>query len=126
VLNTLEIDIPIASLFKNDDHRTNGLLDSNFHEYLLNEDKDLFFMLTRMQDEVHRFAISTHKNKRNKNMFKSVFDEIKGIGPKKKELLTKRFPTINELKSAKLEELEEILPKKEAKILFEKLQSYVL
>ena len=68
-------------------------------------------MLTRMQDEVHRYAITSHINKRNKGMFIDIYDKIKGIGPKKKELLNKTFPTMKELYDAKLEEFEQILPK---------------
>jgi len=74
-----------------------------------------------MQDEVHRYAITTHIKKRNKSMFKSVFDDIKGIGASRKEKLIKTYPSISELKGAKIEELGQILPKDVAEELFKKL-----
>lgn len=121
VMKELEIDIPLAGLVKSDKHRTNGLIDKDFNEYYLDDEKDLFFLLTRMQDEVHRYAITTHIKKRNKSMFKSVFDEIKGIGNSRKEKLIKTYPSINELKGAKIEELVQILPKEVAEELYKKL-----
>lgn len=122
VINELELDIPIAGLVKSDKHRTSALMDSSFNEYSLESEKDLFFLLTRMQDEVHRYAINTHIKKRNKNMFNSVFDDIKGIGSKRKEELIKTYPSINELKSATLEELKQLLPEEVANALFDKLK----
>lgn len=122
VINELELDIPIAGLVKSDKHRTSALMDSSFNEYSLENEKDLFFLLTRMQDEVHRYAINTHIKKRNKNMFNSVFDDIKGIGSKRKEELIKTYPSINELKSATLEELKQLLPEEVANALFDKLK----
>ena len=85
VLKELNLDINIASLFKDDNHRTKGLLTKNFEEVDVTFDKSLFFMLTRMQDEVHRYAITTHINKRNKDMFKSIFDDIPQLGEKRIE-----------------------------------------
>ena len=75
-----------------------------------------------MQDEVHRYAITTHIKKRNKSIFNSVLDGIKGLGTKRKELLIKTFPSIKELKNAKIEELEQILPKETAEELYNKLK----
>ena len=75
-----------------------------------------------MQDEVHRYAISTHRNKRNKSMFASIFDNIPGLGEKRIELLVKTYPTISELKNASLIELEQIIPKESANALYNKLR----
>lgn len=122
VMKGLDLKIPLAGLVKSDKHRTSALMDEKFNEYNLTEDKDLFFLLTRMQDEVHRYAINTHIKKRNKNMFASVFDDIKGIGTKRKEELTKTYPSIKELKNASLEELKQLLPEESAVALYNKLK----
>lgn len=122
VLDELELNIPLAGLVKSDKHKTSALMDQNFNEYNLTEDKDLFFLLTRMQDEVHRYAINTHIKKRNKNMFASIFDGVKGIGIKRKEELTKTYPSIKELKNASLEELKQLIPEESAIALYDKLK----
>lgn len=122
VMKKLELTIPVAGLVKSDKHRTSALMDSHFNEYNLDNEKELFFLLTRMQDEVHRYAITTHIKKRSKSMFNSIFDDIKGIGTKRKELLIKTYPSINELKNAKIEEIMQLLPEKQAKELYEKLK----
>ena len=75
-----------------------------------------------MQDEVHRFAISTHIKKRSKDMFKSIFDDIKGIGKVKKENLIRRYPTLKDLSFATIEELTQIIPKDAAEKLLEKVK----
>ena len=120
VLKELEIDIPVAGLIKSDKHRTDSLMDSNLNVHPI-EDKKLFFLLTRMQDEVHRYAITTHIKKRNKSVFNSIFDNIKGLGEKRKEKLVKAFPSIKELKEATLEEIKQIIPEDVANELFTKL-----
>ena len=74
-----------------------------------------------MQDEVHRYAITTHIKKRNKSVFNSIFDNIKGLGEKRKEKLVKAFPSIKELKEATLEEIKQIIPENVANELFAKL-----
>ena len=121
VLKKLNINIPIISLVKSDKHKTSGLLDMNLEEHYFDDDKPLFFMLTRMQDEVHRFAITSHIKKRNKNMFKSIFDDIDGIGEKRRELLSKTYSTIADLTNATSEELKQILPDNVAVLLYNKL-----
>jgi len=121
-LKQLNIDIPLVSLVKSDKHKTSGLLDKNFQEYYFDDNKALFFLLTRMQDEVHRYAITTHIKKRNKSMFNSIYDNIKGIGERRKELLIKAFPSLDNLKNARLEEIEQILPKDVAIELFNKIK----
>ena len=119
-LKDIELDIPVYGLYKNDKHSTSGIIDINEKIYPI-EDKKLFFLLTRMQDEVHRFAISFHKQKRNKAMTVSLFDDIKGLGSKRKEVLAKAYPDINVLKQASIEELSQLLPKEVAEELYNKL-----
>ena len=121
-LNDIEVDIPVFGLYKDDKHSTSGLIDINGDTYPI-ENKKLFFLLTRMQDEVHRFAISFHKEKRNKAMTVSIFDEVKGLGSKRRELISRFYPDINSLKNATLEELGQILPKDVASDLYNKLHN---
>ena len=122
VKKALNLPFSIAGLVKTSKHRTSALMDENFNEYYLDDEKKLFLLLTRMQDEVHRYAITTHIKKRNKSVFNSVFDDVDGIGEKRKEQLIKAFPSISELKNAKIEELEQIIPKESAKLLYEKVR----
>ena len=119
-LKEIEVEIPVFGLYKDDKHSTSGLIDVNGETYPI-ENKKLFFLLTRMQDEVHRFAISFHKEKRNKAMTVSIFDEVKGLGSKRRELLQHFYPDINSLKEASLEDLCQILPKDVASELHNKL-----
>ena len=85
------------------------------------ENKNIFFLLTRMQDEVHRFAITFHQFLRNKNMKSSLLDGIKGLGAKRRELINKAYPDISLLKEATVEELSQLLPKEVAQELYDKL-----
>ena len=122
VLNQLQLNIPLFGLFKNNKHQTDGLIDKDGNVYPI-DDKKLFFLLTRMQDEVHRFAITYHKQKRSKSMFKSILDNIPGLGDKRKEIILNAYPDMNMLKEASLEELSQVLPKDVALALFNKLRS---
>ena len=122
-LDALELNIPVYGLFKNDKHQTSGLIDKDGNVYPISNKSKLFFLLMRMQDEVHRFAISFHKEKRSKGMNKSIYDEIKGIGEKRKEILKKNYPTLDDLKSATVEELSQFLPKDVAISLKEKIEN---
>ncbi|MDY2913515.1 MAG: excinuclease ABC subunit UvrC [Candidatus Enteromonas sp.] len=115
--------IPVFGLFKNAKHQTEGLIDENGEIYPLDSKSPLFFLLMRMQDEVHRFAISFHRSLRSKAMKNSLFDGIEGIGAKRKELLHSRYPTIDALLSASLEELSQFIPLESAKSLYEKLHN---
>ena len=119
-LEKIEVNIPVYGLYKNDKHSTSGIIDINGKEYPI-ENKKLFFLLTRMQDEVHRFAISFHREKRNKAMTVSIFDDIKGLGNKRKELLLKSYPDIVALKQASLEELSQLIPPLVAEELYNKI-----
>ena len=109
VIYNLGLSIPIAGLAKNDKHHTNGLI---YHNEFFEIDKKsrLFLMLVRMQDEVHRYAITFHKDKRNKGVTHTLFDDIKGIGKKRKEMLLKAYPSLDSLKKATKEELMQLVP----------------
>ena len=116
-----DVSINLFGLVKNNKHQTAGLMDINGNVYDI-ENKNIFFMLTRMQDEVHRFAITFHQSLRNKNMKSSILDDIKGLGDKRKELINKAYPDINLLKEATIEELSQLLPKEVAEALYMKLR----
>ena len=119
-LKKIDLNIPIFGLVKNDKHQTNGIIDDKENLFEI-KNKKLFFLLTRMQDEVHRFAISFHKEKRGKAMTSSLLDDIKGLGEKRKEMIYKTYPDINILKEASVEELAQILPREIAEQLYLKL-----
>ena len=106
VIDELKITIPIAGLAKDDRHRTNELLYGFPPQVIgLKTDSELFHILTQIQDEVHRYAITFHRDKRSKHALHSVLDDIKGIGPKSKEQLLKSFKSVNKIKVATLEEI---------------------
>ena len=106
VIDELKITIPIAGLAKDDRHRTNELLFGFPPQVIgLKTDSELFHILTQIQDEVHRYAITFHRDKRSKHALHSVLDDIKGIGPKSKEQLLKSFKSVNKIKVATLEEI---------------------
>ena len=108
-------DLTIAGLVKDDKHTTRALMNENLEEIPLSKEDSLFFLLTRMQDEVHRFAITYHRNQRAKSMVHSVLDDIEGIGPVRKKNLLKRFKNIQGIKKASQHELEEVVPENVAK-----------
>ena len=119
-LEKAEVSINLFGLVKNNKHQTAGLMDKEGNIYDI-ENKNIFFLLTRMQDEVHRFAITFHQSLRNKSMKTSILDDIKGLGAKRKELLNKAYPDISLLKEATIEELSQLLPRDVAEALFNKL-----
>lgn len=110
VLELLHLKIKVVGLKKNDHHRTNDLLDTDLSVIELDRTSNVFHYLTRMQDEVHRFTINYHRTLRSKGSISSVLDEIEGIGAVRKKALIKKFGSVNKMKNASLEELEEILP----------------
>ena len=112
--------IPVFGLYKNDKHQTEGLMDIDGNTYPI-ENKNLFFLLVRMQDEVHRFAISFHREKRSGAMKSSILDDVKGLGDKRKEKIFRAYQDIEKLKQATIEELEQILPHETALELYNKL-----
>lgn len=121
--NQLGIDIPVAGMAKNDKHKTNELLFGNELSVVpLERNSPEFFLLQRVQDEVHRFAITFHRQLRSKNSFASKLDEIEGLGPKRKKLLLKEFKSLKNVTAATMEELQQIgLPKNVAQNVFDKL-----
>ena len=119
VEDELHLHIPIAGLAKNDHHRTNELLFGFPPQVVgLKADSELFHLLTQIQDEVHRYAISFHRDKRSKHALHSELDDIKGIGPKTKELLLKALKSVKRIKDADLETLTEIIKETKAIIIF--------
>lgn len=119
VVEELHLDIPIAGLAKDDRHRTNELLYGWPPQVVgLDVKSELFHVLSRIQDEVHRYAISFHRDKRSKHALHSELDEIKGIGPKTKELLLKKLKSVKQIKEASLQLLIELIGKAKAQIVF--------
>ena len=114
----LHLEIPIAGLAKDDRHRTNELLYGFPPQTIaLPPESELFKVLTQIQDEVHRYAITFHRDKRSKHALHSELDDIKGIGPKAKEALLSKFKSTKKIKEASLEELAEVLGPHKAEIL---------
>lgn len=116
----LKLNIPIAGLAKDSRHRTNELL-YGFPAVTIGikTDSELFHVLTRIQDEVHRFAITFHRDKRSKAALHSELDDIKGIGPKTKETLLKIFKSVKNIREASLEELDKAVGESKAKLIRE-------
>ncbi|MFS0927415.1 excinuclease ABC subunit UvrC [Enterococcus durans] len=121
--NQLGIDIPVAGMAKNEKHKTNELLfGSDLAVVPLERNSPEFFLLQRVQDEVHRFAITFHRQLRSKNSFASRLDEIEGLGPKRKKTLLKEFKSLKNITAATVGELQQIgLPKNVAQNVFDKL-----
>ena len=114
----LHLEIPIAGLAKDDRHRTNELLYGFPPQTIaLPPESELFKVLTQIQDEVHRYAITFHRDKRSKHALHSELDDIKGIGPKAKEALLSKFKSMKKIKEASREELAEVLGPHKAEIL---------
>ncbi|GAB6151857.1 excinuclease ABC subunit UvrC [Desulfosporosinus burensis] len=105
VLQGLNLIIPVAGMVKNDRHQTHGLLDSTGNAVPLSKNHPAFHLLTRIQDEVHRFAITFHRQQRAKNMTLSALDNIPGIGPKRKQSLLRHFPSLDDIQQAGINEL---------------------
>ena len=118
IVDELHLDIPIAGLAKDDRHRTNELLFGFPPQTIaLPPESELFKVLTQIQDEVHRYAITFHRDKRSKHALHSELDDIKGIGPKAKEALLNKFKSVKKIKEASLEQLSEVLGPHKAEIL---------
>ena len=104
VLNELNLNIPVCGMVKDDNHRTRGLYFDN-EEIVINKNSEAFQLITRIQDEAHRFAIEYHRSLRSKGQVKSILDEIEGIGPTRRKALMKHFKTIEQIKEASVEDL---------------------
>jgi excinuclease ABC subunit C len=123
--NELGLDIPIAGLAKDDKHRTSQLLYGNPLQVIeLPRNSQEFYLLQRIQDEVHRFAITFHRQLRGKSAFQSLLDDIPGIGEKRKKALLKHFGSVKKMREASIEELNAAgLPANVAEELYQKLQN---
>ncbi|ELH0988414.1 excinuclease ABC subunit UvrC [Staphylococcus pseudintermedius] len=122
--NELGLDIPIAGLAKNDKHQTSELLYGETAQVVpLKKNSQAFYLLQRIQDEVHRFAITFHRQTRQKTGLRSILDQVEGIGPKRKTKLLRTFGSIKKMREASVESLQGAgLPKKTADVLFKALQ----
>ncbi len=107
VLDELHMDIPVCGMVKDDNHRTRGLYYHNV-EIPIDTRSEGFKLITRIQDEAHRFAIEYHRSLRSKAQVKSVLDEIPGVGPARRKALMRHFGSINEIKEASVEKLCEV------------------
>ena len=111
VLENLCLNIPVYGMQKNDKHRITSLVDSNAREIEIEKNSDLFHFLETISEEVHRFAISYHKDIRSKGTLTSLLDNVPGIGSKRKKELLKKFKSLNGIKNATDEEILKIIPK---------------
>ena len=107
VIEELGLNIPVCGMVKDDNHRTRGLYYNNV-EISIDTASEGFKLITRIQDEAHRFAIEFHRSLRGKNQVKSILDDIEGIGPKRRRALMKHFESIEQIKAASVEELREV------------------
>ena len=119
----LNLSIPVAGLQKNDKHQTNELLFGDPLQVIdLPRQSEEFFLLHRIQDEVHRFAITFHRQVRSKNSFSSKLDGVEGLGPKRKQKLLKNFKSMTAIQQASVEDIQALgIPKKVAQALLDKL-----
>ena len=125
VISSLGLNIPVAGLKKDDKHSTNMLLGLDpIEEIPIDKKSSLFLLLTKMQDEVHNFTISYHRNLRSKGALSSILDNIDGIGEVRKKKLLKKYKTISNMKNASVDDLKEILPDNVAKEFIEFLKEY--
>lgn len=122
--NELGLDIPLAGLAKDDKHRTSELIMGNPPQVVpLARNSQEFYLLQRIQDEVHRFAVTFHRQTRGKTMLRSVLDDIPGVGEKRKKALLKHFGSIKNMREATVEELQKAnIPRSVAEKIYEKLR----
>ena len=122
IIDSLGLNIPIIGLVKNKSHKTNEIMDSNYNILPVKRDSNLFLFLTKIQDEVHRYAITYHRNIKAKGALSSLLDVVPGIGEVSKKELLKTFGSLKKMKEASVEDLEKILNKEIAKNLFSYLK----
>ena len=109
ILSSLNLSIPKIGLKKDSHHRTNTVIDSNYKILDIKSDSNLFLYLSKIQEEVHRFAISYHRNIKSKGLLSSYLDLVPGIGEVRRKELLKKFGSMKKMKEASLEELSEIV-----------------
>ncbi|MED1527215.1 excinuclease ABC subunit UvrC [Bacillus pumilus] len=122
--NELNLSVPVAGLVKDEKHRTSNLMMGDTLEIVaLERNSQAFYLLQRIQDEVHRFAISFHRQLRGKNAFQSILDDVPGIGEKRKKQLLKHFGSVKKMKEASIQDFQEAgIPKQTAELLMEALK----
>ncbi|KPN15869.1 excinuclease ABC subunit C [Bacillus australimaris] len=122
--NELNLSVPVAGLVKDEKHRTSNLMMGDTLQMVaLERNSQAFYLLQRIQDEVHRFAISFHRQLRGKNAFQSILDDVPGIGEKRKKQLLKHFGSVKKMKEASIQEFQEAgIPKQTAELLIEALK----
>ena len=122
ILEGFNLDIPIIGLVKDNKHRTNHIIDKDLNVLELKKDSKLFLFLTRIQDEVHRYAITYHRNIKSKGALSSVLDVVPGIGEVRKKELLKKFGSLKRMKEASIEELSEVVGRDVASNLVEHIK----
>ena len=115
VLNSLGLSIKVIGLKKDDKHKTNIIVDDNLNEISIKQDNHLFLYLTKMQDEVHRFAISFHRDLKSKGSLESVLSNVSGLGDKRRTALLKKYGSLKKIEEASIDELKRIIPEEIAK-----------
>ena len=123
IIDSLKLNIKIIGLKKNDKHKTSSLIDENLNEIPLDRHSNLFIFLSKIQEEVHNYAISYHRQIKSKGTLSSLLDMVEGIGEVRKKELLKKFGSLKKLKEASIEELETVLNKDVANNLFNYLKS---
>lgn len=112
IINTFNLKIKIVGLAKDKKHSTNCLIDGDTYNTIeIPKNSNVFHLLTRIQDEVHRYTITYHRDIRSKGSISSVLDNVAGIGQTRKKELIKKFGSVKKMKEASLEELESVIPK---------------
>ena len=122
IIDSLGLDIKVVGLAKDDKHKTSVLINENQEEVNINKNSNLFIFLSKISEEVHRYAITYHRNIKSKGMISSMLDVIPGIGNVRKKKLLKHFGSLKKISSSSLEELEEVLPSDVALELFNYLK----
>ncbi|MGL4382812.1 MAG: excinuclease ABC subunit UvrC [Bacilli bacterium] len=121
IVKMFNLEIKVIGLVKDEKHKTSYLIDDQLQEHQIDKKSELFFFLTRIQDEVHRYAITYHRKIRSKSTFKTKLDEVKGLGHKRQALLLKKFKSYEKINNATIEELEDVIPKQVALELYNKV-----
>ena len=107
MLERLRLPIPVCGMVKDDNHRTRGLYFQN-QEIPIRRDSEAFKLITRIQDEAHRFAITFHRNLRSQGQVHSILDDIPGVGPARRKDLMRHFENLDQIRSATVEELKKL------------------